>query len=272
MKKKSFLSKLFVYTFLIIAFIVSVFPFYWMITGMTNSSVDVLRGRMIFGNQFTNNIKALFSQFDVIRILLNSIKVSGLTVIIGLIITSMAAYGFEIYTSKIREKAYAVIIFTMMVPFAALMIPLFKLIVKLNLLNTHTGLILTGISSVFLIFFFRQNFKSFPKEVIQAARVDGAGEFKIFYSIVMPSMKSTYAAAGIFAFMTSWNSYMWPLIVLQTDDKKTMQLLLSAMASSYTPQWGALMVAIVITTLPMIIIFFALQKHFVQGMTGSVKQ
>lgn len=152
------------------------------------------------------------------------------------------------------------------------MIPLFKLIVKLNLLNTHTGVIITGVASVFLIFLFRQNFKSFPKEVIQAARVDGAGELKIFYSIVMPSMKSTYAAAAIFAFMTSWNNYLWPLIILQTDKQKTMQLLLSTMASAYVPQWGVLMVAIVITTLPMIILFFALQKHFVQGMTGSVKQ
>lgn len=272
MKKKNSLTKIFLYAFLTIAFVVSVFPFYWMIVGMTNSAVDVLRGRMIFGSQFVNNVKTLFNTYDVTRIFLNSIKISGLTVIIGLIITSMAAYGFEMYYSKARERTFAVIMLSMMVPFAALMIPLFKLIVKLNLLNTHTGVIITGVASVFLIFLFRQNFKSFPKEVIQAARVDGAGELKIFYSIVMPSMKSTYAAAAIFAFMTSWNNYLWPLIILQTDKQKTMQLLLSTMASAYVPQWGVLMVAIVITTLPMIILFFALQKHFVQGMTGSVKQ
>lgn len=272
MKKSSGFGKVFIYMFLTIAFIISVFPFYWMIVGMTNSSVDVLRGKMTFGIKFANNVVNLFNSYDVTRIFLNSIKISGLTVIIGLVITSMAAYGFEMYTSKAREKTYAVLMLSMMIPFAALMIPLFKLIVKLHLLNTHTGIILTGISSVFLIFLFRQNFKSFPKEVIQAARVDGAGEFKIFYSIVMPSMKSTYAAAAIFSFMTSWNNYLWPLIILQTDKQKTMQLLLSTLNSSYTPQYGVIMVAIVITTLPMIIIFFALQKHFVQGMTGSVKQ
>ena len=272
MRKKRIFSRILVYGFLIGAGVVSIFPFYWMLVGMTNSAVDVLRGRMTFGSQFTNNINALFMNFDIPRTFLNSVKISCLTVIGMLIISSLAAYGFEFYASRAREKTFNILLLSMMIPFAALMIPLFKLIVKLNLLNTHTGLIITGVASVFMIFFFRQNFKTFPKEIIQAARVDGAGEFQIFYSIVVPSTKSTYAAAAIYGFMMSWNSYLWPLIMLQTDDKKTMQLLLSIMTSAYTPPYGAIMVAIVITTLPMIIIFFALQKHFVQGMTGSIKQ
>lgn len=271
MKRKAHIRNIFTYAFLTIAFVLSVFPFYWMLVGMTNSSGDIITGKMIIGKEFANNVKALFDMYDVKLIFFNSIKISVITVLLSLIVTSMAAYGFEMYASKARDRTYAAILLAMMVPFAALMIPLFKLVSTLQLLNTHTGLIITGVASIFLIFFFRQNFKSFPKEVIQAARVDGAGEFKIFFSIVMPSMKSTYAAAAIFAFMTSWNSYLWPLIILLTDDKKTMQQLLSVLSSSYTPQYGSIMVAIVITTLPMVILFFALQKHFVQGMTGSVK-
>jgi lactose/L-arabinose transport system permease protein len=271
MKKKKFITNIFLYAFLTLAFVVSVFPFYWMLTGMTNSSMEIITGKMTFGNEFFNNVKALFDLYDVKLIFLNSVKISVITVLLSLVVTSMAAYGFEMYQSKTREITYSVIILAMMVPFAALMIPLFKLVTSLQMLNTHTGLIITGIASIFLIFFFRQNFKSFPKEIIQAARVDGAGELKTFFSIVMPSMKSTYAAAAIFAFMTSWNSYLWPLIILMTDDKKTMQQLLSVLSTSYTPQYGSIMVAIVITTLPMVLIFFALQKHFVQGMTGSVK-
>lgn len=271
MKRKNFITNLFLYAFLTIAFVLSVFPFFWMIIGMTNASGDIITGKMTIGKEFYNNVKALFDLYDVKLIFLNSIKISVITVLLSLIVTSMAAYGFEMYPSKMRDRTYAVILLAMMVPFAALMIPLFKLVAALHMLNTHTGLIITGIASIFLIFFFRQNFKSFPKEVIQAARVDGAGELKTFFSIVMPSMKSTYAAAAIFAFMTSWNSYLWPLIILLTDDKKTMQQLLSVLSSSYTPQYGSIMVAIVITTLPMVILFFTLQKHFVQGMTGSVK-
>lgn len=272
MKMKKIINRVLVYGFLIIAFVISVFPFYWMVAGMTNSAVDVIKGKMSFGDQFFNNVKTLFTKFDLTTIFFNSIKISGLTVLGTLMVASMAAYGFEFYSSKAREKTYGALLLSMMVPFAALMIPLFRLIVKFKLLNTHTGLILTSVASVFIIFFFRQSYKGYPKEIIQAARVDGAGEFRIFYSIVMPSMKSTYAAAAIYSFMMSWNNYLWPLIMLQTDNKKTMTLLISSLSSAYFPEYGVIMTAIVIATLPMIIIFFTLQKYFVQGMTGSVKQ
>ncbi|MFA9398656.1 MAG: carbohydrate ABC transporter permease [Clostridiaceae bacterium] len=265
------IKKICIYAFLIIAFIFSVFPFYWMIVGMTNSAIDVVKGKMTFGKEFINNITTLFSSYNVGGILWNSIKITGSVVILTLMVTSMAAYGFEFYKSKSRENVYKAFLLSMMIPFAALMIPLFKLIVKLGLLNTHLGLIITTIANVFLIFFFRQSFKSFPKEIVQAARVDGAGELRIFFSIVMPSMKATYAAAAIYAFMTSWNNYLWPLIVLQSNDKKTITLLISNLSSAYVPEYGVIMTTIVIATLPMIIIFFALQKYFVQGMTGSLK-
>ncbi|MDI3312570.1 MAG: carbohydrate ABC transporter permease [Thermoanaerobacterium sp.] len=143
---------------------------------------------------------------------------------------------------------------------------------SLGLLDTHFGLIITSIASAFIIFFFRQSFKAISKETIEAARVDGAGEFTIFFRIIIPTMKSTYAAAAIYSFMTSWNSYLWPLIILQTDKQKTMTLLISNMSSAYFPDYGAVMAAIVVATLPMIIIFFALQRYFVQGLTGAVKQ
>ncbi|WP_416318396.1 carbohydrate ABC transporter permease [Thermoanaerobacterium saccharolyticum] len=253
-------------------FIVSVFPFYWMIVGMTNTAADVIKGKMTFGNQLSNNFKVLLTSYDLVRIFLNSVKISVLTVIGTLIISSMAAYGFEIYRSKKREIIYGIMLVTMMIPFAALMIPLFRLIVNLGLLDTHFGLIITSIASGFIIFFFRQSFKSLTKETIEAARVDGAGEFRIFFSIVVPSMKSTYAAAAIYSFMTSWNSYLWPLIMLQSDKQKTMILLISKLASAYFPNYGVIMAAIVVATLPMIIIFFALQRYFVQGLTGAVKQ
>ncbi|HBG15736.1 MAG TPA: lactose ABC transporter permease [Firmicutes bacterium] len=271
MKGKYGLVKIFQYAFLTIAFIIAVFPFYWMVVGTTNSALDIIKGKITFGDQLFHNFKTLFTKYDVVRIFLNSLKISILTVIGQLVISSMAGYGFELFTSRTREKVYGVVIMTMMVPFAALMIPLFKLIVKLNLLDTHAGLILTTLASVFLIFFFRQSFKSFPKEIIQAARVDGAGELRIFYSIVVPSMKATYAAAAIYSFMTSWNGYMWPLIVLQSNQNKTMQLLISTMSSAYFPEYGLIMVAIMLSTLPMIIIFFRLQNYFVQGITGSLR-
>ena len=269
MKKHYSINRILVYVFLVFMFIVSVFPFYWMVAGMTNNAVDVLKGKMTFGNQMLSNITTLFTTYDMVRILLNSLKITGFTVLGTLIVSSMAAYGFQTYASPAREKAYSIIILFMMVPFIALMIPLFRLIVKMHLLNTHIGLVLTSIASVFIIFFFRQSFKAFPYEIIQAARVDGAGEFRIFFSIFIPSMKSTYAAAAIYSFMSSWNAYLWPLIILQTDKQKTVTLMISSMSSAYFPEYGVIMTAIVIATLPIIIVFFGFQKYFVQGMLGS---
>ncbi|TCO68115.1 carbohydrate ABC transporter permease [Caldanaerobacter subterraneus] len=272
MNLKKLLFRSFAYIFLILVFIASVFPFYWMIVGMTNSAVDVIKGKMTFGNQLIYNFKTLTASYNLGKILFNSIKISLSTMIGTLIATSMAAYGFEIYRARTREKIYNIILLSMMIPLAALMVPLFRLIVELKLLNTPWGVILPAIASVFILFFFRQSFKSFPKEIIEAARIDGAGELRIFSSIVVPMMKSTYAAAAILSFTTSWNSYLWPLIVLQTDEQKTITLLISSLASAYFPEYGIIMMTIVIATLPNIIVFFTLQRYFVQGMTGAIKQ
>lgn len=139
------------------------------------------------------------------------------------------------------------------------------------MLNTFAAAILPGISSVYLTFFFRQSFKAFPRELIEASRIDGLSEFGIFLKIVFPVMRSTYAAAGIVAFMNAWNSYMWPLIVLQSNSKMTLPMMAASISNGYSPDYGALMIVLIIATLPMIVVFFTLQRHFVQGMTGSIK-
>ena len=166
-----------------------------------------------------------------------------------------------------------------MVPFAALMVPLFRLFSKFSelgplkviALNTPMSVIIIAIATAFLIFFFKQNAQTFPKELIEAARIDGLSEAGIFVKIFMPTMKSTYAAAIVVTFMTSWNNYLWPLIALQSPEKRTLPLVISAMGSSYTPDYGMMMTAVVIATLPTALIFFLMQKQFVAGMTGSVK-
>ncbi|MEN6516033.1 MAG: carbohydrate ABC transporter permease, partial [Fervidobacterium sp.] len=189
----------FIYIFLTISAFISVFPFFWMIVGSTNTSVDVIKGKLTFGNQLTANLKSLWDNYNLGGVLLNSIKISILVVVFSLIVSSMAGYGFEMYSSKARNRIYSMILITLMIPFAALMVPLFRLMNFLNLIDSHWGVILPMIPSVFLVFFFRQNFSQYPKEIIMAARVDGANELRIFFSIVLPSMRSTYAAAGIYA-------------------------------------------------------------------------
>ncbi|NBK23484.1 MAG: carbohydrate ABC transporter permease [Spirochaetia bacterium] len=262
----------FLYLFLSVSAFLSIFPFFWIMIGSTNKAVDIQMGKLSFGDQLGINLAKLFGDSNMAGALFNSAKIAVLTVFLSLLVTSMAAYGFQMYQSRAREKAYSLFLLTMMIPFASLMIPLFQIIVVFRLLNSHMAIILVGSISVFMIFFFRQSFVNYQTEILQAARVDGAGELRIFFTIFFPSMKSTYAAGAIYSFMTSWNAYIWPLIVLQSNDKRTSTLLISSLSSSYTPDFGVIMTGIALATLPVIVVFFAFQKQFVQGMMGSVKQ
>lgn len=267
------------YIFLILVSFVSIFPFAWMIISATNKSVDITRGSLLPGSNLMVNMQNLLSSdLGFVSSLLNSAVIAIITTILALFISSLAGYGFEIFTTKSREILFTILLLSMMVPFSALMIPLFKLFsffnstpLKFMGLNTLLAVITPSISTAFLIFFFRQNTKSFPKEILEAARIDGLGEFSIFLKIYIPTMKSTYAAAAIITFMNSWNNYLWPLIALQSPNKRTIPLIISTLGSSYTPDYGMIMVAIVIATLPTALVFFVMQKQFVEGMVGSIK-
>lgn len=259
------------YAFLSVASFISVFPFFWVLTAATNTSSLASQGRLWFGNQLFVNIKNLIALSNVPVAFWNSTKIALGATVLTLLCTSLAAYGFQMFPSKLRERIYALLLLSMMIPFAALMIPLYRIVVGLGLHNNAMAIVLPAVANVFLIFFFRQNFKSFPTDIISAARIDGAGEFAIFFKIVMPSMKSTYAAAAIYSFMANWNNYIWPLIVLQSDDKNTLTLMLSSLSSSYTPDYGVISLGVLVATFPMLVLFCIMQKHFVQGMVGSIK-
>ncbi|WP_432454916.1 MULTISPECIES: carbohydrate ABC transporter permease [unclassified Agarivorans] len=259
------------YGFLIVMTFVSLFPFYWMLVSSTNSSSQINSGKLSFGDQLMVNFNNLTDQIDVARVFWNTSKIAILSTIFTLLICSLAGYAFEVFKSKARDRVYVALLATMMIPFAALMIPLFTMFAKAGLLNTHFAVILPTVSGAFIIFYFRQCTKVFPRELIDAARVDGVKEWKIFTFVYMPIMKSSYAAAFIIVFMASWNAFLWPLIVLQSSELKTINLVLSGFISAYTPDFGLIMIATVISTLPSLFIFFAMQKQFVASMTGAVK-
>lgn len=264
-------GKILKHGFLIIASFVSIFPFYWMIVSATNDSVDITMGKLTFGSSLIKNITNAFGRGNMWQAFANSLLLAVVVTVLSLLICSIAGYAFVIFPSRGKEILFMVLIASMMVPFAAKIIPMFRLFSKMGLLNSFWAIILPAVGTPFLIFFFRQNTHSFPTETIEAARVDGLSEYGIFLRIYMPMMKSTYAAAGIFAFMASWNNYMWPLIVLQSESKMTLPLVVSNLANGFTPDYGMVMVGIVFSTLPTVLVFFLLQKSFVEGMVGSVK-
>jgi len=268
---KNKINRAAMYLFLSVFSLISLFPFFWMVVSSTNTATDINKGKFTFGDQLLANIHRLSEQVDLGVIFWNTSKIAILSTLFTLLVASMAGYGFEVYKSKIRDRVYGALLLTMMIPFAALMIPLFTLMAKAQLLDTHAAVMLPTIASVFVIFYFRQCTKAFPHELIDAARVDGVKDWKIYVFVYIPVMKTTYAAAFIIVFMTSWNAFLWPLIVLQSADLKTINLVLSSLSSAYFPDFGIIMVGTVVATLPTLAVFFAMQKQFVAGMTGSVK-
>lgn len=271
MSKKASVGNILKHAFLILMSFLCVFPFYWMIVGTTNTSAEIVMGKLTFGTHLIENVKNAFAYTDLLRAFMNSCFLAVIITGVGLLICSIAGYAFVIFPSRAKEILFTALIASMMVPFAAKIIPMFRMFSKIGLLNNYLAIILPALGSPFLIFFFKQNSYAFPKDTLEAARVDGLNEYQIFFRIFMPMMKSTYAAAGIFMFMASWNNYMWPLIALQSSEKFTLPLAVANLASGFTPDYGMTLVGVVISTLPTVIVFFTLQKAFVEGMVGSVK-
>lgn len=240
------------YIFLTIVSLISVFPLYWMITAATNTSVEVARGKITFGTHAIENF----------------LLYAGVQTIAALFICSLAGYGFELYHDRHKDRVFSVLLLAMMVPQVATMIPLFKMISKMRLLNTVWAFILPAISTPFLIMMFRQNSRNFPVDIMEAARIDGLSEFKIFFKMYMPIMRSTYAATAVITFM---NAYLWPKVVMTDNSAQTMPMLIANVAAGYTIDYGVLMMGVLFCSIPTMIIFFVLQKQFAEGITGAVK-
>ncbi len=259
------------YIFIIIICILSIFPFYFMIVSATNKSTDVIAGRMLPGLYLFENIKTMVETVDIGRGLWNSFRTTAIQTVSSIFVCSLAGYGFQIYRDKKKDFLMKILLLSMMIPFASIMVPLFRMFSSAHLLNTTLGFVLPSISTAFLIFFFRQNSQAFPIETIQAARIDGLNEFQIYWRVYLPIMSPTFAAAAIVTFMNGWNNYMWPLIVMQSQKMRTMPLIVTGLTAGYVTDYGLLMLSISIMTLPTVILFFTQQKRFVEGVSGSVK-
>jgi lactose/L-arabinose transport system permease protein len=258
-----------VYLILSVAAVISVFPFYWMIVSATNTSADVIRGKASFGDQIWVNIAGFFTQVDAGRIFFNSAFVAVVGTVLTLAISSLAGYGFEMFRSRLRERIFAAMLLMLSVPFAAIMVPLFVIMAKFGLINTYAALLLPTISSIFIIFYFRQTTKAFPSELRDAARIDGLKEWQIFLFIYVPVMRSTYAAATIIVFMANWNAYLWPLIVLQDVEVRTLPIILTWYNNRHTADLGLQMAASILIVMPILVIYLFLQRWVVRGFTLS---
>ena len=242
-----------------------------MASGATNKSIDIVRGRLIPGGYLAENFKSLIENQNLGLAMFNSFRNAIVITFLTLLICSIAGYGFEIYHDKGKDFLMSILLLAMMLPFVALMIPLFKMFSRIGLVNSWIALVLPSISTPFMIMLFRQASRSFPTDIIEAARMEGMSEIGIFFHMYVPIMKSTYGAATTVTFMNAWNNYLWPKVILQRGDAITMPMLVANLKSGYSVDYGMLMLGVLICTLPTAIIFFFLQKSFSDGLTGAVK-
>lgn len=272
-KNKSMIQRRLIptYIFLAIVSLISVFPFYWMIMAATNNYVDVSKGKLTFGTYAAENFRNLISQQPLGLAMKNSFIYAISVTVICLFICSLAGYGFEVYHDKWKDRLFSVLLLAMMIPQVATMIPLFRMFSKAGLLNTVLAFFLPMISTPFMIMMFRQNSRAFPVDIVEAARIDGLSEIKIFFQMYMPVMKSTYAAAAVITFMNAWNAYMWPKVCMTDGKSLNMVMLIANMTGGYKIDYGMIMMSVLFCSIPTLVIFFVLQKQFAEGITGAVK-
>ncbi|OBZ17755.1 MULTISPECIES: carbohydrate ABC transporter permease [Bacillales] len=252
-----------------------VFPLYWMITGSLKNQTSIWsRQPDWFPKQIIwDNYIHLFSTKPALNWIFNSVFTSLATVLFVLFFSAMAGYAFAKRKFPGKNIIFALVLGTMMMPHQVTLVPLYMLIRNLNLLDSQMGLILPAIAFPLGVFLVRQFASTLPDEVIEAARIDGAGEMRLFTNIILPLIKPVLGALAIFAFMQTWNDYLWQLIVLQSSDKLTLPLGVSTMAyDELTINYGYAMAGASVAAIPMITFFLSLQKSFVKGITmGSVK-
>ncbi|MDR1705778.1 MAG: carbohydrate ABC transporter permease [Clostridiales bacterium] len=202
----------------------------------------------------------------------NSVLITSVQSVLTLIVSAFVGYGFAMYEFKFKNLLFMCVLFIMMIPMEIIMLPLYQLIINLKLIDSIWGIILPFVASPLPIFFFRQYLSGIPKDFLDAARVDGCSEYGIFARIIAPLMKPAFASMGIFVGMNSWNNFLWPLIVLNSNDKLTLTIGLNTLISPYRNNYDVLIAGAVFSVIPIIILFLFFQKYFIAGMTaGGIK-
>lgn len=202
----------------------------------------------------------------------NSLIITVLQTGLALVLSSFVAYGFAMYEFRFKNALFMLVLLVMMVPTEVILLPLYRLIIGMNLMNTRTGIILPYIVIPMLIFFFRQYLSGIPKDFLDAARVDGCTEYGIYVRIMLPLMKPAFAAMGIYQGMASWNNFLWPMIVTNSITKTTLPVGLQSLLSPYGNNYDILIAGSCFAIIPILILFIFFQKYFIEGMTaGGVK-
>ncbi|MEF2966030.1 carbohydrate ABC transporter permease [Paenibacillus sp. M1] len=256
---------------LTITSIALVFPFVWMLSGAFKDSLEVVQmPPKWIPSQFNfDNFLEIEKYFPIFHSLWNSVAVAVISTGLQLLFCAMSAFVFAKINFKGREALFFLFLITLMIPMQVTMTPLFIIFQKLHLVNTMAGLILPGIFSAYGTFLLRQHMIGIPNALMEAAFIDGAGYFQIFRKLILPLSKPVLATLLIFSFMSSWNNFLWPLIITSDSNLMTLPLGLSKLQGRWATEWNILMAGNVVSFIPIFIVYLFAQKHFIKGITMS---
>lgn len=275
-KIESRVRSLSLYVFVIGAAAVTLMPFAWMISTSFKPEDAILtkHPELIpdLGIATDTHYVKLFQQVNFMGHFFNSLLVSIGVTAFSLAVNASAAYAFAKLHFPKKERLFALLLVTMMIPMQVTMIPSFIILKYLGLLNSYAGLIIPGGASVYGIFLLRQFMMNIPNSLLEAARIDGCGEWTIFWRIVLPLCRPVLATLTIFTFIAAWNDFLGPLIILLEESKYTLPVALATLNGQYGTEWGILMAGSVVVVVPVVVVFLAVQRHYIKGlMVGSVK-
>jgi multiple sugar transport system permease protein len=268
------LARVLLYGALLLGAFVALFPMFWMISAsfMAPGESNSFPPHLLPHSPTLEHYRALFTRLDLGRNLLNSAIIAFTVTAISLVINSMAGYALAKMRFRGRDKLFGVLLGGLVIPVQVAMLPLFLLMKQLGLINSYWGVIIPGLSSIFAIFLIRQYATAIPDDLLDAARIDGASELRIYTSIVLPVITPILATLAIWTFLATWNDFMWPLIVLSDERRYTLPVALANLMGEHVQDTELMMAGSVLTVLPVLITFLFLQRYYIQGiMAGSTK-
>ena len=275
-KRMSVPKKIINYIVLIIIALVFMFPLIWMVVSSFKNDVQIftdISSMKAFVPTFMEDIfinyKQVVQKLPLLQAMLHSFGYISVIILISLIVNSMAGYAFARLKFPKKNLIFAIILAVMIIPAQTVMLPQFSIIYKMGFTNSYMGLILPAIASPMYIFLFRQQFLGIPESIEEAAKLDGASQVRIFFQLIVPLAKPIYATVIILQFIALWNDFVWPVMVISDTSKQTVQMALSSLFNIKPVNYGNVMAGLTIVTIPVLILFLALQKYYVAGVAST---
>jgi multiple sugar transport system permease protein len=270
-RRRPSVRRLLLYVVAIAAAVVVIAPVFWMLSTSLKTDADAfaIPPDLIPPQWNWQNYVEVFSKVPFARYLFNSMFIATSVTLLSLLFHSMAAYSLARLHYPGRQIVFVLILSTMMIPFTAILIPLFMVVKTLGWLDTYQALIVPAIFSAYGIFLLRQFYLSIPSELEDAARVDGAGYLQVYWHVILPLSRPILAALGVFIFLYNWNSFLWPLAVTQSPDLRVVQIGVQQFTGEFLTRWNLLMAASTVAALPTLILFLVLQRRLVEGIKLS---